>query len=71
MIEYMLIMFVSGAPAIAAAKMSVCVIVNAVWYPPHEWPCRPTRFGSTTPVLIAACTAGTSAHAADMPGSLT
>src|SRR5579883_481978 len=68
---YMAIMSVSGAPAIAAWKIFVCVTVNEVWYPPHECPCSATRFGSTMPVATAAFTAGTKHHTADMPGSLT
>ena len=67
----MLTMSVSGAPATAAAKMSVCVMRNAVWYPPHEWPVIPMFFGSTMPVAIAAFTAGTMHQTADMPGSFT
>ena len=31
----------------------------------------PTRFASTTPVAMAAFTAGNTHHTADMPGSLT
>ena len=64
----MLTMLVSGAPAIAAVNASVCVTRNDVWYPPHEWPCSPTRAGSTMPVAIAAFSAGTTHQTADMPG---
>ena len=46
----MLIRLVSGAPATAPAKRSSWVTKKVVWYPPHEWPMRPTRSGSIMPV---------------------
>jgi len=40
----------SLVPALSAAEnMFVCVTRYAVWYPPHEWPCSPSFFGSTKP----------------------
>src|ERR1043166_3378956 len=69
--EYMLTMLVSGAPAIAALKTFVCVTRKPASEPPHEWPQTPTFFSSTTPVPIAAFTAGTTHHTADIIGSFT
>ena len=64
----MLIRFVSGAPATAAANRSSCVTKKVVWYPPHECPMRPTRSASIIPVSTAAATAGRSVSTFDCPG---
>src|SRR5215467_4777269 len=68
---YMLTILVSGAPAIAALKMFVCVTRKPASEPPHECPHTPTFAESTIPVPIAAFTAGTTHHTADIIGSLT
>ena len=62
-------MSVSGAPAMAVLKMFVCVAMKLVWYPPQLCPCRATLAESTTPLAIAAFTAGTTHHTAERPGS--